>query len=151
MKVSNKIRAVNSAGECHPHTVEVAGSNPVPPTIQSSQRVRRARPTRFFVGLTIENLAKICRVCALKGWPISPPCDFCFSRMLFRGPGVAEGLEEGMWGVIGFMQKEAAPKKRPLSAVRRITAFLNHTPWRRPRLRRGWPGRGFCLSFSWHT
>lgn len=27
------IRAVNSAVECHPHTVEVAGSNPVPPTI----------------------------------------------------------------------------------------------------------------------
>jgi hypothetical protein len=27
-----KERAVNSAGECHPHTVEVAGSNPVPPT-----------------------------------------------------------------------------------------------------------------------
>ena len=25
-------RAVNSAVECHPHTVEVAGSNPVPPT-----------------------------------------------------------------------------------------------------------------------
>jgi hypothetical protein len=27
------IRAVNSAGECHPHTVEVAGSNPAPPTM----------------------------------------------------------------------------------------------------------------------
>ncbi len=26
------VRAVNSAGECHPHTVEVAGSNPAPPT-----------------------------------------------------------------------------------------------------------------------
>jgi hypothetical protein len=26
--------AVNSAGECHPHTVEVVGSNPTPPTIQ---------------------------------------------------------------------------------------------------------------------
>ncbi len=26
-------RAVNSAVECHPHTVEVTGSNPVPPTI----------------------------------------------------------------------------------------------------------------------
>lgn len=25
--------AVNSAGECHPHTVEVTGSNPVPPTM----------------------------------------------------------------------------------------------------------------------
>jgi hypothetical protein len=25
-------RAVNSAEECHPHTVEVTGSNPVPPT-----------------------------------------------------------------------------------------------------------------------
>ena len=25
-------RAVNSAGECHPHTVEVVGSNPTPPT-----------------------------------------------------------------------------------------------------------------------
>jgi hypothetical protein len=24
--------AVNSAGECHPHTVEVVGSNPTPPT-----------------------------------------------------------------------------------------------------------------------
>ena len=24
--------AVNSAVECHPHTVEVTGSNPVPPT-----------------------------------------------------------------------------------------------------------------------
>ena len=24
--------AVNSAGECHPHTVEVGGSNPPPPT-----------------------------------------------------------------------------------------------------------------------
>jgi hypothetical protein len=30
-------RAVNSAGECHPHTVEVAGSNPVPPTIKKSR------------------------------------------------------------------------------------------------------------------
>ena len=29
-------RAVNSAGECHPHTVEVAGSNPAPPTILPS-------------------------------------------------------------------------------------------------------------------
>lgn len=27
------LRAVNSAGECHLHTVEVTGSNPVPPTI----------------------------------------------------------------------------------------------------------------------
>ena len=26
--------AVNSAVECHPHTVEVTGSNPVPPTMQ---------------------------------------------------------------------------------------------------------------------
>jgi hypothetical protein len=25
--------AVNSAGECHPHTVEAGGSNPPPPTI----------------------------------------------------------------------------------------------------------------------
>ena len=27
-------RAVNSVGECHLHTVEVTGSNPVPPTTQ---------------------------------------------------------------------------------------------------------------------
>jgi hypothetical protein len=29
---SKQPRAVNSAVECHPHTVEVTGSNPVPPT-----------------------------------------------------------------------------------------------------------------------
>jgi hypothetical protein len=28
-----KTWAVNSAVECHPHTVEVTGSNPVPPTM----------------------------------------------------------------------------------------------------------------------
>ena len=28
-----KFRAVNSAVECHPHTMEVAGSNPAQPTI----------------------------------------------------------------------------------------------------------------------
>lgn len=28
----NKIRAVNSVGECYLHTVEVVGSNPIPPT-----------------------------------------------------------------------------------------------------------------------
>jgi hypothetical protein len=33
VSMSTNERAVNSAGECHPHTVEVAGSNPVPPTI----------------------------------------------------------------------------------------------------------------------
>ncbi len=32
-EIQISIRAVNSAVECHPHTVEVAGSNPVPPTI----------------------------------------------------------------------------------------------------------------------
>ena len=32
-------RAVNSAGECHPHTVEVEGSNPSPPTIEKSRIV----------------------------------------------------------------------------------------------------------------
>jgi hypothetical protein len=31
-KFAEVIRAVNSAGECYLHTVEVTGSNPVPPT-----------------------------------------------------------------------------------------------------------------------
>jgi hypothetical protein len=29
-------RALNSAVECHPHTVEVIGSNPIAPTIFSA-------------------------------------------------------------------------------------------------------------------
>ena len=29
---TNHIRAINSVGECHLHTVEVTGSNPVSPT-----------------------------------------------------------------------------------------------------------------------
>ena len=33
-KEKRLFRAVNSAVECHPHTVEVTGSNPVPPTMQ---------------------------------------------------------------------------------------------------------------------
>ena len=33
--VQKSIRAVNSAGECYLHTVEVAGSNPAPPTKQN--------------------------------------------------------------------------------------------------------------------
>jgi hypothetical protein len=30
----NTTWAVNSVGECHLHTVEVGGSNPLPPTIE---------------------------------------------------------------------------------------------------------------------
>ena len=30
-------RAVNSAGECHPHTVEAVGSNPTPPTSKTNK------------------------------------------------------------------------------------------------------------------
>jgi hypothetical protein len=37
-----KIRAVNSAVECHPHTVEVTGSNPVPPTNEKESLAQNA-------------------------------------------------------------------------------------------------------------
>ena len=44
--------AVNSAGECHPHTVEVAGSNPVPPTIlKSLEKQTPGDPRLLYFGL----------------------------------------------------------------------------------------------------
>ena len=42
------MRAVNSAGECYLHTVEVTGSNPVPPTIYVKE-VTVLAVTSFFV------------------------------------------------------------------------------------------------------
>ena len=46
-------RAVNSAGECHPHTVEVAGSNPVPPTIKKIKRGYGYIRSPFFIFCTV--------------------------------------------------------------------------------------------------
>ena len=37
-----KQRALNSAVECHPHTVEVVGSNPTAPTIHPSDAMEAA-------------------------------------------------------------------------------------------------------------
>src|SRR5512133_132050 len=53
-------RAVNSAGECYLHTVEVTGSNPVPPTIE------------------IKGLA-------IYGWPLFFFCDQIVTGMNFLG------------------------------------------------------------------
>ena len=38
--IPNGTRAINSVGECHPHTVEVTGSSPVSPTIYGALTTR---------------------------------------------------------------------------------------------------------------
>lgn len=35
-KSRNLLRAINSVGECHPHTVEATGSNPVSPNFSKA-------------------------------------------------------------------------------------------------------------------
>jgi hypothetical protein len=50
-------RAVNSAGECYLHTVEVTGSNPVPPTMNDQGVAVLRRDPFFFV------YRQVCRRC----------------------------------------------------------------------------------------
>src|SRR5712671_7681905 len=49
LQLQNRIQwALNSAVECHPHTVEVVGSNPTAPTILVFLPFRRSRRTAFY-------------------------------------------------------------------------------------------------------
>jgi hypothetical protein len=45
--LNRKSWALNSAVECHPHTVEVIGSNPIAPTISYSRTVSKTRTLPF--------------------------------------------------------------------------------------------------------
>ena len=51
MHMQNPIRAVNSAVECHLHTVEATGSIPVSPTKLLSGNVRYHPKTRVLIGI----------------------------------------------------------------------------------------------------
>ena len=51
MHMQNPIRAVNSAVECHLHTVEATGSIPVSPTKLLSGNVRYHTKTRMLIGI----------------------------------------------------------------------------------------------------
>jgi hypothetical protein len=57
--------AVNSAGECHPHTVEVAGSNPAPPTMHD-QGVYETIDKPLFLSVAYSFCTMHCSFCNLE-------------------------------------------------------------------------------------
>ena len=60
-------RALNSAVECHPHTVEVIGSNPIAPTIS----IHKGYP--HFAGIPTEKLVKVCALRAVRSQTLQIP------------------------------------------------------------------------------
>src|SRR5438067_1196545 len=70
MFVSDRIkrRALNSAVECHPHTVEVIGSNPIAPTIFFFLFTLRPTPLKPKAGLNGPPSVQSSSVCSWGRW-----------------------------------------------------------------------------------
>jgi hypothetical protein len=85
--------ALNSAVECHPHTVEVVGSNPTAPTILSSCRTAVYEYLSFFVGRIPARRQPDAR--SLSG----PRCGLCRQQLLHIFPLCCQCFVEVSVGV----------------------------------------------------